>query len=368
MNDLKNHPEQGLFKTIREDASQGGFRRKLRQEFRELKAYMLDEETPGGLKKGRLFRNRFPLTWWWLLRSMFFKLTPFRRIITIAGLVLAVMTQISIGTDTGSTATIDTHLLGVTCLVFVLMLELKDKLMAKEELQAGRAVQQALMPERTPRVPGWDIWLFTRPANEVGGDLVDFLDVRNGTYGIALGDVSGKGFSAALMMAKLQATLRALVPDVSSLSILASKLNGILLRDGLRNMFASLVYAELHTNGGDVNILNAGHLPPIFIHGNEPTNLPKGGAALGLISEAHFAEQPLSLDRGDRLILYSDGVTEARNSGGEFFGDARLLELFRNLGEESSADLGGRIVSAVDTFVGDAAASDDLSLAILHRV
>src|SRR5512138_3275825 len=93
----------------------------------------------------------------------------------------------------------------------VLMLELKDKLLARSELEAGRTVQLALMPDRPPVVPGWDIWLYSRSANDVGGDLVDYLQIDPQRLGVMLGDVAGKGLPAALLMAKLQATLRALV-------------------------------------------------------------------------------------------------------------------------------------------------------------
>jgi len=121
-------------------------------------------------------------------------------------------------------------------------LELKDKLHAKTELEEGRSVQNALMPEENPKVDGWDIWLYTRPANDVGGDLLDFTKISENNYGISLGDVAGKGLSAALLMAKLQSTIRAIVPDYISLSEFGNKLNHIFCRDSLPKLFSSLIY------------------------------------------------------------------------------------------------------------------------------
>ena len=108
--------------------------------------------------------------------------------------------------------------LGIAILLFILMLELKDKLLAREELEAGRAVQRALMPDSGPTIPGWDVSLFTRSANDVGGDLVDYVPLDDQRNGLVLGDVAGKGLPAALLMAKLQSTLRALAAaDVHNL-------------------------------------------------------------------------------------------------------------------------------------------------------
>jgi serine phosphatase RsbU (regulator of sigma subunit) len=120
---------------------------------------------------------------------------------------------------------------------------LKDKLLAHGELESGRAVQRAMIPEQAPLVPGWNLWLFTRSANEVGGDLVDFLRMNGDRFGIAIGDVAGKGLGAALFMVKIQATLRALTPDHDSLTDLASKLNRICPRWNATK-FASLLSSD----------------------------------------------------------------------------------------------------------------------------
>ena len=217
-----------------------------------------------------------------------------------------------------------------------------NKLLAQHELETGRAVQFALMPAQHPTLPGWETWLYTCPANEVGGDLVDYLMVRENTLGITLGDVAGKGLGAALFMAKIQATVRAIAPNFDSLAELGEEVNHIFRRDGLPGRFVSLVYLEVVPNQGQVRVLNAGHFPPIVIRREAIDEMPKGAPALGLMPNAPFMEQSTSLEVGDLLLVYSDGVTEARNEEGEFFDDERLkalLPTLRGTGETSRTRL-----------------------------
>ena len=248
------------------------------------------------------------------------------------------------------------------------MLELKDKLLAHDELRIGRTVQKALLPEENPTLAGWSIWLFTRPANDVGGDLVDYINLDSDHLGLALGDVAGKGLGAALLMSKLQSTLRAIAPDYKSLSELGERINLIFCRDSLPNKFATLVYLELTQNSGNVRLLNAGHLPPsLVLHGSNVNELSRGAAALGLMKSSKFQEQEIELSPGDLLLTYSDGVTEARNERDEFFGDQRLISIIGKSAGVSPENVGEKILAEVDTFVGDAPRSDDLSLVIIKR-
>ncbi|RKY93825.1 MAG: hypothetical protein DRQ13_08980, partial [Ignavibacteriae bacterium] len=214
------------------------------------------------------------------------------------------------------------------------------KLHAKTELEEGRAVQKALMPEAIPEVAGWDIWLYTKPANDVGGDLLDFLKLSEDKVCISVGDVAGKGLSAALLMAKLQSTIRAIVPDYNSLVELGEKINRIFCRDSLPRLFASLIYLELNTQTGRIKVLNAGHLPPLLIHNNNVGKLKIKSPALGLIPDAIFNEQFVEINSQDYLVVYSDGLTEARNEVGEFFGDKRLEQLLSEVSNLSSEYLG----------------------------
>ena len=184
---------------------------------------------------------------------------------------------------------------------------------------------------------------------------------------MAVGDVAGKGLRAALLTAKLQATLRALAPDFPSLADLAGKLNQIFCRDSLPNIFASLFYLELHGDSDDVRALNAGHFPPLVLRGMQIDKMEKGGMALGLSTAATYSEQSLSLRKNELLLVYSDGLIEARNEQGDFFGEKRLLDLFSQFAHLSSEELGNRVVAEVDRFRGEARDNDDLSIAILKR-
>lgn len=358
--------EPRIFGTIRDDLNRGDFGRTVRRDFLELKEYMLAEDRQKRLKEMGRLKRWFVLTWW-LLKSLFFKLTPARRIILVTGLFLLFLSRTTISFDQDAQLSFQTNGVGILAILFVLMLELKDKLVAHDELSAGRVVQQTLMPERKPHVPGWHLWLFTRSANEVGGDLVDFMKIGEDRFGVAIGDVAGKGLSAALLMAKLQATLRALAADFTSLAALGTKLNHVFCRDSLRSIFASLVYVELKPNSGSVRLLNAGHILPVIIKPTKVEKLGKGGVALGIMPGAMFEEQSVELDHGTSLLIYSDGVTEAQNERGEFFGEQKLLDLLPKLMDLTNEQMGERLVTEVDMFVGDAKAHDDLSIVLVRR-
>jgi serine phosphatase RsbU (regulator of sigma subunit) len=259
-------------------------------------------------------------------------------------------------------------LLGAALILGIMLLELKDKLLARHELEAGRAVQRALMPQHCPSLAGWDVWMYTRPANDVGGDLVDCLELGPGRVGFALADVAGKALPAALLMAKVQATLRALATDAPSLSDLAAKTNTILCRDGLPNRFATLVYVEARDTDGAVRLVNAGHMPPVRISGGTYHELRRGDMALGMIPGSTYEEQHEELQPGDMLITYSDGLTEALNEAGEFYGDERLQAIFPTLSGLTAKEAGAALLRSVDAFIATTRPYDDLSLFILKRL
>jgi serine phosphatase RsbU (regulator of sigma subunit) len=251
--------------------------------------------------------------------------------------------------------------------MLVLVLELKDKLLARNELESGRAVQRAMQPDASPSVPGWDLWLYTRSANEVGGDLVDFLRLDGGRYAVAIGDVAGKGLGAALFMVKIQSTLRALAPDCESVERLAAKVNAILLRDGMPGKFASLFFARFGPENGHLQFFNAGHMPPLILSADGIEELSKGNAALGLSAASLFETREVRLANGESMVVYSDGVTEAQNQAGEFHGLDRLRTVCREGRMMRAQALGEKILAGIAAFEGNARRTDDLSLVILRR-
>jgi serine phosphatase RsbU (regulator of sigma subunit) len=151
------------------------------------------------------------------------------------------------------------------------------------------------------------------------------------------------------------------------LADLGSKLNDIIHRDGLRNSFASLLYVEIEPDSGEVRLLNAGHLPPVVLRETSREEMPRGAPALGILSDASYEERTLELQPGDLLLVYSDGLTEAMNDRGDFFGEKRLAVLLTRLRVLSAETAGTLLLAEVDRFIGDEAPSDDLSLALLKR-
>jgi sigma-B regulation protein RsbU (phosphoserine phosphatase) len=333
--------------------------------FEEIEAFYLDEASRRRLAGMGHVRRTFR-RFFWLIKSLLMKLTPARRIM-LAFALLLLLPGIHLGGGEGVRIDLQAPLVSLLIVLVVLMLELKDKLIARNELVAGRAVQLALMPPESPAVPGWDIWLYTQPANDVGGDLVDHLKIDERHHGIALGDVAGKALPAALLMVKLQATLRALVPLFPALSELGSALNRILHRDGLPNRFATLVYLALTTGDGHIRYLNAGHVPPLVIRGSAIEELKDSSIALGFIPEAEFAERAVSLAVGDVLVIVSDGVIEAMNAADEFFGDDRLRAALSAVAGQPAGQLGQAILSALQPFVGEKKPHDDVSIVVVRR-
>lgn len=196
---------------------------------------------------------------------------------------------------------------------------------------------------------------------------MDFIRISPKRFAIAVGDVAGKGLRAALLTAKLQATLRALAPDFTSLPLLGAKLNEIFNRDSLPTLFASLLYFEFEENGS-LRFINAGHLPPVLLKGQQIKKFDKGGVALGLVPTATFDENSLKIQHNELLLAYSDGITDAQNAGGEFFGENRLFDLLPKLTNLSTDQIGETIIKELDRFIGEAKATDDVTIAILRRV
>lgn len=355
-----------LRRLLIEEIRQADVRGTVRRDLHGLYHFYLDDEQQARLAGyGRVRRAFWMLGM--LLRQLLARITPVRRLILVVALVLAVQggTHIVIGSVDISP---DLRLYAFVLVLFVLMLELKDKLLAHDEIAIAREVQRALLPSTAPPLDGWSIWLSSRPANDVGGDLVDALPLAGGRLGLALGDVSGKGMGAALLMAKLQATLRAVATGGDDLGLLGSRLNGILHRDGIDNRFATLFYAELRPAAGEVRWLNAGHNPPLVVRdGRGPAELGASAPPLGMLPGTSYSGDTIFLDPGDMLIVYSDGLTEATNPREEEFGLERLRQLAPRLRGMIPETAGSVILAEADAFLAGERAHDDLSLIIVRR-
>ncbi len=298
---------------------------------------------------------------------MILKLTPIRRLLLLAGILFLVTANKIVLFDEELSISSNWDQFGGIIIILVLMLELKDKLLAKDELTAGRKIQEALMPEESPYLEGWSVWLYSQPANEVCGDLVDFFKVDDERTILLMSDVAGKGLNAALLTAKLQAIIRALAPDNKE-NLLISKVNSTFYRESLRNIFATLLYMEIKKDNDVIKIVNAGHLPPYIIRGDQILEMKKGHTALGLIKNTEYKIQTESFDTGDMIVVFSDGVTESRNSKGEFFGNERLKSNILQNKNTTVNNLGNKLLNEINIFSSDTRQSDDISLIILKKM
>lgn len=169
-------------------------------------------------------------------------------------------------------------------------------------------------------------------------------------------------------MAKLQATLRALAPDAKSISELGVHLNEILCRDGVENRFATLVYLVIEPHSSVIHLLNAGHIPPVTLEAGSLQEMNPVAPMLGILPDARFREQKIELQPGSLLFIYSDGLTEARNEQGNFYGDKHLMKLLHHLQRLPCSEIGKRILEDVERFGGEEPQNDDISLVLLRRL
>jgi len=361
-------PSSSIPRQVLDDIRHGNLRREVGRDLTELYGFFLDEEQQHRAAGMSRFK-RWIMVPWWALKSLLRKLPAPRRVMLVLALAFALFGETRISSPDGSISVGgDLQPLSIALLLVILMLELKDKLVARDEIEVARQVQLALLPRRQPVLEGWDVWLYTRPANDVGGDLVDFLELPGKRLALTLGDVSGKGMGAALLMAKLQATLRALVPQDAALADLGAHVNQILCRDSVENRYATLLYAELRADSGHVRLLNAGHLLPLIVRPGATERLAPMAMPLGMFREAAFVEQEVVLADDEMIILCSDGLSEAQDPTGQFFGEARLSALAPSLRGLAASAAGAVLLEEIERFLAGARPADDLSLAIVRRV
>jgi hypothetical protein len=359
----------GLFQTLRADfkktfgdARRTGYGRTVSQTVSDLETYYLSEADRQILAQMNAFK-RFFVRVWWLFKALIFKLSPSRRVLLAFGLIALLFT---FGQGRGAQSNPHWALIGMGCVLLVLMLELREKLVAHDELAEGRAIQKALLPKTTPSIAGFQVWLDTTPANDVGGDIVDVLQVNSDRFFLLLGDVAGKGLGAALLAARLQATFRALAPDSATLAAVGDQLNRIFHRDGPSNRFATVVGLSGQPGHPTLRLLNAGHPSPLIAHQGDVSAVPAGGPALGIIGGAKYSEHEVTLAPGDTLLVYSDGVTEAMNADGDLFGEERLIAAFKALCGSPVAELGRALQATVRQFEAAERPHDDLSLIVVR--
>jgi sigma-B regulation protein RsbU (phosphoserine phosphatase) len=238
----------------------------------------------------------------------------------------------------------------------------------EHELQLASEIQQRLQPSSPPIVEGYDLQGVSFSCYEVGGDYYDFIPRCDGKLLVALGDVSGKGTAAALLMSSLHAAMHAQVAANSTLLQTINAVNQYLAQNTPTNRFVTLFLAELDSETGMMNFINAGHNPPLIAHvDGRVEQLASGGFPLGIMPMAEYEVGQTRLLNGEALVIYSDGVSEANNLKGEEFGVERLEEVVKkNLGA-SAAGLRDKVESALSSFTQTAPAGDDITLVIVKR-
>jgi serine phosphatase RsbU (regulator of sigma subunit) len=235
-----------------------------------------------------------------------------------------------------------------------------------QELQVARRIQHASLPEEVPELEGWQITPYYQPAREVGGDFYDFHLLSEGHVGLVVGDATGKGVPAALLMSSTRSMLRALARASNSPGEVLEQVNDLLVTDIPANMFVTCFYAILDPESGRLRYANAGHDMPYLHRDGEAEELRARGMPLGLMPGMGYEEKETILEVGESALFYSDGLVEAHDPMSEMFGFPRLRALVAELGEKPS--LGNSLVEVLYSFVGDGwEQEDDITLLTLRR-
>lgn len=238
------------------------------------------------------------------------------------------------------------------------------------ELEIAREVQEQLFPQELPRVPGLELAGRCRPARGVGGDYYDFLALGPQRFGIAIGDVSGKGIPAALLMASLQASLRGQASfGTRDLSELMERVNKLICASSSPNRYATFFYAEYAPARRRLAYVNAGHNAPMLLRADgQLERLEAGGPVVGLIEFASYAAAEVELRPGDVLLGYTDGLSEAMNTADEEWGEERLAQALRAAAALPAAQAVERLIAEADAFAAGAPQHDDMTLLVVRAL
>lgn len=250
----------------------------------------------------------------------------------------------------------------------LMLLEVADRLSLKGELEVAREIQLAMLPKGTYRVADVEISGMTRPANTVGGDFYDVLPLTDGRIIVTLGDVAGKGSPAALLMALLLAVLRTLVDEDLDPPSLIERVNAQICRHSPSSRFITLFYAVYTPSTGTLTYVNAGQNPPMIRRvGGRYERLGSTGVALGMFEHSTFASVETSLQPGELLVMYSDGITEAEDPAGRPFEETGLEGVVERYADHEPAETGVQVLKAVEAHAKASRFIDDLTILILKR-
>ncbi len=234
------------------------------------------------------------------------------------------------------------------------------------EMEIAREVQERLFPQEMPELAGAKLSGFCRPALGVGGDYYDVIDIGDGRVGLAIGDVSGKGISAALLMASLRASLRGVTLDSPrDFAKLMHQVNRLVYEASASNRYATFFFASYDPATRTLECVNAGHNPPVVLRGQETIRLEADGPVVGLLPFAPYTEQTMTLEPGDLLILYTDGISEAMTRDDEEWGEERMIEAARASIHKPADEVLDDLFVAADAFTAGAPQHDDMTVMLL---
>ena len=368
-----------LRRLFTEGITREGLSELFRRETRETLQFFTRQVDFASLRPLPWFK-RYPRASWTIFTAMAYRLSPPRRIVfTVAafsfvlGLLRMAGCNSQLGRSSGAylygSSGAGWWFLAIALFVLLLMMELKDKLDLKSDLEVARQIQFGLVPT-TPFQQGTiAIECSMRPANTVGGDYYDIIDLGEGQLGIVIGDVAGKGMPAALLMALLQGSLHTLITAGLRGTELLCKLNAYLCKNIPVGSLVTLFYGEIDTRNGNVRYVNAGHNPPFLteqdrkMHRLMPTSL-----VLGVSETAIYQAEGTELRPGDRMLLFTDGITEAFNADLQEYGEARLESFLKTHANLPQAQLIQRLTRDVLRFCGDARPTDDMTLMSIMRL
>lgn len=261
---------------------------------------------------------------------------------------------------------------GSIIVAFVLMnllvlLEVADRLSLKNDLEIAREIQQAMLPSGIYRADGVETFGLSRPANTVGGDFYDILPLGDGRLVVAVGDVTGKGSPAALLMALLLAMMRTLVDEKLEPAELMARLNVQVVRHSPGSRFITLFYAVFQPSTGELTYVNAGHMPPLVLRSNGTCErLTDGGIALGMFGASTYTAGHARLRPREMVAVYSDGITEAENPAGQPFDEQGLESTLMANRSDALPAIGAAVVRAVEVHMADTRFADDLTILLLR--
>jgi len=372
---LREEYWRSLHELFTRDVTHADLSRLLQHELRETFSFLTREVDTSDLH-GLPWWRRHPRALVRFFLAVAYRLSPWRRVLFAASMIALAIAWLAFALGLGVQGPFSLAplfqghswlLVAATLFAFLLVLELRDKLSLKGDLEIARQIQFGLLPFDPWDKDGVRIETAMRPANTVGGDYFDVIELGDGRLAVAVGDVAGKGMPAALLMALLQGSLRTLVSAGLRGAELMASLNAHLCANIPSNRLITLVYAELDPATGQLRYVNAGHNPPLVLRragGRE--SLDSTGRPLGLLPGGGYEERRVTLGAGDALLLFTDGVVDLENEAGDSLGMRGLLDLIERDGLRDGDELLPRLAEALRAWRGSKEPPDDATLVVLR--